>query len=200
MRVGLSSAAARHSWVRPTEGGRQGVSDGGTGEGSDSAGEGAGPRNPTDDVMDLVSIKVGPTVVELLAVDGKQPEATFSVTGFLSNGATTPVANAEFALDSPLLGTIGASSGKFVATGTAEGETEVRVEVPIPGGKVLEAKAIVRVRRERVAASAGPPDDAGNQPIDWQPAQPDPNSCCNSVPPWRLVARRLCARWQCRGR
>ncbi len=131
--------------------GSAGLPDGGGqgGEVTGNTGTLSGPRATLD------SVAIEPGLVQLVSMDGGRPEQSFKVVGTMSDGSKVPVANAAFSLDSPAFGAISASSGKFVATGVAGGETQVRVEVPGVAGAVLSAEATVRVRLTRVVLGAG---------------------------------------------
>ncbi len=145
----------------------------GAGSSGQQDGDGGGAssgQNAGNDVKDLASISVEPALAELSAVDGSRPEEVFKAIGTRTDGTKTAIPNAVFTLASQAFGAIGQASGKFVATGVAGGETQVRVEVPGPGGKPLRASATVRVELERTLISAGAPADAADK-FD-KPAKP----------------------------
>ncbi len=108
----------------------------------------------------FTSIAIEPAMAVLESVDGSRPEQVFSVIGTLSDGTTTKVTNPTFSLSSLAFGAISESSGKFIATGVAGGETQVLVEVPGGNGSVLQAEATVRVRLERLVLTPGVAADA----------------------------------------
>ncbi len=122
--------------------------DGGDVNGGGNSGANGGTES-------FVSIAVEPALAALDAIDGSRPEQLFSVVATRADGTTTKVITATFSLASLAFGEISATSGKFIATGVAGGETQVLVEVAGAMGVVLKAEATVRVRFERVVLTPG---------------------------------------------
>jgi len=131
--------------------------------GPNAANNGGQTGSTAGDPENLASVSVEPSLAQLSAVDGNRPQEVFKAVGTLKDGTKVKITNGLFTLESLAFGGIGQSSGKFVATGVAGGETEVRVEVPGPGGKKLKGTAIVRVKLERNVVAAGVPADAADK-------------------------------------
>ena len=133
-------------------------------------GGGEGSGDDDDDGGLATALAIAPQDPTAIAANGLTDAVNFTATITYANGDTAVVSDGSWTVDDVQLGTIGATTGKFVASGEKAGTTQVTVAAH---GLVAETTLTVRV--EDVHVGDGVPADAPGR-FDQAPTPGDPAS------------------------
>lgn len=116
-----------------------------------SSGAGGSGDGGVDD--DIVSIAVEPAAPTVTVSQGSAPELEFRLRATLTDGSTLVIGNVSWSLDAFRLGAIGATDGRFVASGAAAGTANVTARL---GDRDASTTITVRIEDEYVGPDVPP--------------------------------------------
>lgn len=117
----------------------------------DTGGDGDG-----DGDLDIVALTVEPVDPTVTSTNGSRPELAFTLRAELADGTTTAIDTAAWTFDATRVGAVGASDGRFVASGAAAGVGTITARI---GDDEATTTVTVRVDDEHVGDGV-PPDHA----------------------------------------